>query len=123
MIRSKAKLIWLGLYICALVVLALALSQARRQAMVQLETDEAQADWQDWRTEASRQAEGEGPVARRIPRSEQHPELVMLRDHFAVSFIGLALLTTALFITAAFMVGGVLGGRRFQVVDDGTVKS
>ena len=110
---SRTTISWLALYVLALALVAMALVQARWHAMSKLGTVEAQVNWRDWRAEASRQSEGGGPVSRRVPRSEQHPELVMLRDYFLVSFLGLALLTTALFVSMAFMIRGVLGGRRF----------
>jgi hypothetical protein len=110
-----ANLLWFGLYTVTLVSVIMALSFARHRAISRLETVEAQAEWEAWQAEAGRQAQGAGPVRRRVPRGGESPELVLLRDYFWVCTVGLCLLTTALFLTFMFMIRGVVAGRRFQV--------
>ncbi len=112
---SRANWIWFILYVVAMLVVASALSRARQRAIGQLATRQARTDWEDWQTEAVRQSAGDGPVHRRISRSEEPPELVLLRDHFFTCLGGLWLFTTALFLTLLFMIRGVSSGRRFEV--------
>ncbi|MFO0905360.1 MAG: hypothetical protein U0939_20295 [Pirellulales bacterium] len=63
---------------------------ARRAAIATYGTPAAQAEWEDWRREAAAQAESGGPVQRKVPRSEEPPALMLMRDHF-VPCLGAAL--------------------------------
>ena len=99
------------LLLCILVSLSLV---ARQRALITDGTVTSQANWQDWRAEAQRQQDGNGPVTRRVPRSSEPPSLVLLRDHFATSLAILLVLTSALYFTIAIMVRGVLVGPSFQ---------
>ena len=101
-------------YLAVMAVVVALVWQARRRAITALETPGAQANWREWRREAQRQAEGSGPVLRRIPRSDQPPELVLLRDHFWACLVGLMLLTSAVFAALTAMVRGVLRGPKFE---------
>ena len=99
------------LLLCILVSLSLV---ARQRALITDGTVTSQANWQDWRAEAQRQQDGNGPVTRRVPRSSEPPSLVLLRDHFATSLAILLVLSSALYFTIAIMVRGVLVGPSFQ---------
>lgn len=70
-------------------------------------TTVAQGEWQDFRDAVSDAVEEGGPVRRTVPKSEQPPGLVLLRDYFAQCLTIAVVLTSALFMTFAFMVRGV----------------
>ena len=101
-------LIWLTLYSAVLAAVAGALVRARQNALDTYGSDEAQTEWDQWRTDAKDMAMGAGPVKRREPKSPEPPALVLMRDHFAAC-LGLALvLSTVLFGTFMFFVRGAL---------------
>jgi hypothetical protein len=82
--------------------------RARENAVETYGSDEAQTEWDQWRTDAKDMAMGAGPVKRREPKSLQPPALVLMRDHFAAC-LGLALLlSTVLFGTFMFFVRGAM---------------
>lgn len=97
--------------LCTLVTLLLV---ARQRALTTDGSVTSQKNWQDWRDEAQRQRDGDGPVSRRVPKSSEPPSLVLLRDHFATSLAIVLVLSSALFFTIAIMVRGVFFGPSFQ---------
>lgn len=104
-------LIWLVLYAAVLAAVAGALVRARQNALATYGSDEAQTEWDQWRSDAKDMAMGAGPVKRREPKSPEPPALVLMRDHFAAC-LGLALvLSTVLFGTFMFFVRGALATR------------
>jgi len=79
-----------------------------------------QKKWKTWRDEVKRhENNGDSPVARRVPKSEEPPTLVLLRDYFGTSLTIILVLSSALYFTAALMVRGALGGPPFEpAIDD-----
>jgi hypothetical protein len=91
-----------------LIVATLAgLDWARRALLAKLDTPASRQEWEDWRSAAKRQAEGEGPIQRRIPKSPEPPTLVLLRDYYEVCIAGAWLFTTLLFAVLVFVVRGM----------------
>ena len=82
----------------------------RRSLLARLDTPAAHQQWETWRSEAQRQAEGAGPIQRRVPKSPEPPTLVLLRDYYGVCVAGAWLFTTLLFAVLVFVVRGVAGG-------------
>ena len=79
---------------------------ARSWALTVYGSPQAQAQWNEWRTEAEKLS-SEGPVKRRAPKSDSPPALVLATTYFNTC-LGIALvLTTVLFAAAAFFVHGV----------------
>ena len=70
-------------------------------------TPEAQAEWNEWRAGAAKLST-DGPVKRRIPKSDKPPALVLATTYFGVCLTIAMLLTTVLFATAVYFVQGVL---------------
>ncbi len=60
------------------------MKEARRTALQDFSTSAANADWQRWRDAAREQSEGIGPVTRRVPKSDEPPILVLLRDYYGM---------------------------------------
>jgi hypothetical protein len=81
---------------------------ARNSVLASMDSPETQQEWNDWRTEAAKQDGTHGPVQRSTPRSGEPPSLVLMRDYFAVSTIGLLLPVTALYIFFAWVICGVV---------------
>ncbi len=102
------------LYAALLCMLVATLVVARQRSLKSESSITSQEDWQQWRAEAQRQQEGNGPVIRRVPGSSEPPSLILLRDHFATSLAILLVLSSALYFTIAIMVRGVFLGPSFQ---------
>ena len=87
---------------------------ARSWAVSIYGTPKAQAEWNEWRAGAEKLST-EGPVKRRVPKSDKPPALVLATTYFGVCLTIAMLLTTVLFATAVYFVQGVLrspGGAR-----------
>jgi hypothetical protein len=81
--------------------------KSRQWAISQLSTPKSVSDWQAWRDDVERQQEQPGPVQRRVPKSAEPPALVMMRDHFGVSLIGIVLFGSMLYWVFAWFVMGM----------------
>ena len=102
---------WLFAYLTMLCLVLGGMYYARGQLLTVYGTADAQQDWDQWRDDAQRRAEGTGPVKQRVPKSVEPPALVLMRDYFTAC-VGLALLlSSVLFATFMFFVRGVLSGR------------
>jgi hypothetical protein len=99
-------------YLALIVAVLGGLHWTRRSLLDRLDTPAAHRDWEAWRTEAQRQAEGEGPIQRRVPKSPEPPTLVLLRDYYGICVAGAWLFTTLLFAVLVFVVRGILGAAR-----------
>ncbi len=119
---SKSMIVIGALYIAFACALVAMLVVARGRAIADTNPANADVSWQDWRAEAKRQQEGNGPVSRRVPKSTEPPTRVLLRDHFATSLTILLGLSSALFFAVAFMVRGAMLGPGFQpdLLDEST---
>ena len=70
-------------------------------------TSDAQVEWDAWREDAKRMAKS-GPVARRAPKSQQPPALILMRDYFVICLVGSLLLASVLFGTFMILLRGAL---------------
>lgn len=104
---TPGNLIWLAAYVATMAALVWAMFGARNWAFDSFSTPEAQAEWEVWRVDAKKQAEGSGPVQRHVPKSGEPPVLVLMRDHFVTTLATSLLLATVLFGTLALMLRGV----------------
>jgi hypothetical protein len=102
---------WLLAYLVVMALVSGGLAYSRQQALAAYGTEEAQTEWDQWRSDAKDMALGAGPVKRREPKSLQPPALVLMRDHFAVCLVLALLLSTVLFGTFMFFVRGALLSR------------
>ena len=75
----------------------LVLWQTRQWVFEEYSTEAAQTDWNEWVDEAKRQANGDGPIRRRVPKSAQPPALVLMRDYYPTCLAGAWLFTSLLF--------------------------
>jgi hypothetical protein len=95
------------LYVALLAVVGGGSFYARSWAISVYGSPAAQAQWDAWRKDAARLAT-EGPVNRRVPKSDKPPALVLATTYFGVCLTIALVLTTVLFWTVAFFVQGVL---------------
>lgn len=80
---------------------------ARSWAIAVYGSPQAQAQWNQWRVGAEKLS-AEGPVKRRVPKSDKPPALVLATTYFGVCLTIVLVLTTVLFATAVYFVQGVL---------------
>jgi hypothetical protein len=105
---SLATLFWLLAYFAMIAAVTGAIVRLRASAFAVYGTSEAQAEWDAWRADAKKLADGAGPVKRRMPKSQEPPALVLMRDYFAVCLAGAVLLSSVLFGTFMVLVRGAL---------------
>jgi hypothetical protein len=105
----RFSLAWLLAYVATMALVCAGLAYGRANLLAAYGSEEAFSDWNMWRFEvAVEQGMGKPSVQRRIPKSEEPPALVLMRDYFPAC-LGLALLlSTVLFGTFAFFVRGAL---------------
>lgn len=96
-------------YLAVIAAVLGGLHGTRLSLLARLDTPAAHQQWETWRNEAQRQAEGGGPVQRRVPKSPEPPTLVLLRDYYGVCVAGAWLFTTLLFAVLVLVVRGVAG--------------
>jgi hypothetical protein len=99
---------WLIAYGVILVAVVVATFKTRDWAIKRLATPNSMAAWQTWRDDVQRQQGKPGPVHRRVPKSDEPPALVMMRDHFSVSLVGAVLFSSILYWVFAWFVTGVI---------------
>ncbi len=111
--RSRAVVVAVvAAWIVAMVLPPAALSLWRAERLAELSTPEVQSEWDTFR-EAMRQESGtDGPVQRKVPKSDEPPELVWLRDFFWLAVAAWIALVGVLGGFVAILVVGVSGGTR-----------
>ena len=89
------------------------LAHVRAWAIHEMATPRGRQQWNAWREAAERQANGSGPVRRRVPSSEEAPVVVLLRDHFAAVATGVTLfLSIIVWLTIGGLWASCRQGRR-----------
>ena len=115
---TVANGLWLAAYLAMTVVVVWSMVKVRRHTLAELDTPQAQADWKAWRTAVEEQAAGKGPVARRVPKSQRPPLLVLMQDHFTVCLSGALFFSSLLFVVFMLLARGVLVGPRVRNMRD-----
>jgi hypothetical protein len=111
--RSWQAAAWLAAYLATIGVMVWLLVGARQRIIARLSDPVAKAQWEAYKQqEALRQADPEAPVQRRLPKSEEPPALVLLRDHFAAVLTAALVMSSLLFAFLAFALRGALRPRR-----------
>jgi hypothetical protein len=83
----------------------------RQSAVADLSSPKSIADWQAWREDVREQQTNRGPVERRVPKSFEPPELVLMRDYFKVLMLGAILFSSMLYWVMAWFVTGIFRAR------------
>jgi hypothetical protein len=111
---SVVNTLILVVYLTLLIALTVGLWVARGQVLRPKEAAQARDQWQEWRSAAKDQQTEKGPVLRRVPKSEEPPTVVLLRDYFVTSSLILIVLSSAVYFAFALMLRGVLAGPKFE---------
>jgi hypothetical protein len=82
----------------------------RQWAIPDLSSSKSISQWQVWREDVRGQQANRGPVERRVPKSDEPPALVLMRDYFTVLMFGAILFSSMLYWIMAWFVTGILRG-------------
>jgi hypothetical protein len=103
---------WLVGYVVLVAAVVVTMVWLRQSAVPELSSQKSISDWQAWKqANAEEQKAHSGPVERRVPKSDEPPELVLMRDFFGVLMVGALLFSSLLYWIMAWFVTGVLKGR------------
>jgi hypothetical protein len=103
---------WFVGYVVLVAAVVVTMIWLRRSAVPQLSSQKSISDWQEWKqANAQEQKARSGPVERRVPKSDEPPELVLMRDFFAVLMVGALLFSSLLYWIMAWFVTGIFKGR------------
>ena len=108
--RSGSNRVWVAGGVGYLLLMGAVLAGsffARNWAIDTYGSPQAQAQWDQWRAEAAKLA-SEGPVKRRVPKSDKPPALILATTYFGVCLTIALVLTTVLFWTATYFAVGVI---------------
>jgi hypothetical protein len=111
---SIADLLWLTLLLAMLAAVAGGMFHVR-DSVLQSADAESQQDWEKWREAVKEGQDDKGPVQRRVPKSQEPPALVLLRDHFAVCLTIALVLSLVLFGTFIIFARGVMNSPAPQI--------
>lgn len=113
MTSERRSILWWWLwgagYAILLAAVVWSLFVARQSALAYLSTETSQNNWQTWRNDVEQQQVNPAPVQRRVPKSVEPPELVLMRDYFGVSLTGAVLFSSVLYWIMAWFITGTLG--------------
>jgi len=104
-------LVWGFVYLACVSGIVMATWRGRQSAIATYDSAEGKAEWGEWKEAAEEMAVQGGTLARRPPKGNELPALVLLRDHFATCLAGLIIAFTALFAVLVVLVRGAFGAR------------
>lgn len=105
--RWTGGVAWLVAYVAVMGAVVWMVLAARQRVLSQMNTPQAQAEWETWRQTVRDQADS-GPVHRRVPKSSEPPAVVLLRDYFGTCLTAAVLFSSLLFGVIAFLLQGAL---------------
>jgi hypothetical protein len=98
---------WIMGYVVLLGIVIGTMFWMRQSAVADLSSPKSISDWQTWREGVREQQMNRGPVERRVPTSDEPPELVLMRDYFMVLVVGAVLFSSMLYWVTAWFVTGI----------------
>lgn len=94
------------------------MSLARKSAIATFGSTTAQAEWDDWRKVAAEQSAAGGPVVRKVPKSNEPPALVLMRDHFGACLGAALIAVVGVYGTFVLLLRGAVGPPAEPARDD-----
>jgi hypothetical protein len=109
-LRRKPVLIgWFVGYVVLMAAIVISMLWERNSVLSILSTPTSIADWESWRADVRQQQTNPGPVERRVPKSDEPPALVLMRDYFKVSLVGATFFSSLLYWIMAWFLTGAFG--------------
>jgi len=109
-LRTVAIGLVVAAWLAAVVLPPVLLSRARADWLQQWDRPEAQAEWEEFRSDMRQQSGRDGPVQRKVPKSAEPPIRVWLRDYFQLAVVAWVLFMGVLGGVFSLLVAGVLRG-------------
>lgn len=103
--------VWVALWVFVMGATVFGMQRARDNAVNRFSSPDQVEAWEKWVQEAEKQ----GPVARRRPKSSEPPTLRLLRDHYTVCLGGMLVFETAILGFLGILLYGVLNGAPTQI--------
>ncbi len=111
-VSRRTVLLCLVVYLLVASAIVWAMVEMRRRVIARLDNPSAREQWRQWKEEVAKQNDNEEvPVKRRVPRGDEPPALVMLRDHFPAVLGGVLVVATFLLGFLAFLLRGIFSSR------------
>jgi hypothetical protein len=102
---------WIAGYTALIAAVVGSMLWARQSVLEGLATPESISDWQTWRSDVKQTQTNTGQAERRVPKSDQPPALVLMRDYFGVLMTGAILFTSMLYWVIAWFITGIVKGK------------
>lgn len=106
--RKKYLLIAAVVYFAVLVAIVWGMFSFRTNVLRDLDSPESRERWQAWRADVEKQQRESQTPPRRVPKSEEPPTLVLMRDYFVTCLVGAVLFVSLLYWALAGMTIGAL---------------
>src|SRR5437870_12127473 len=84
-------------YVALVGLVVIAMIRTRHSTLAQLSSPRSISEWQAWRNDERDNQSKQGPVERRVPKSDEPPALVLMRDYFRVLMVGALLFSSLLY--------------------------
>ena len=117
-LRTVATGLVVAVWLAALVLPPVLLLRARADWLQQWDRPEAQAEWEEFRSDMRQQSGRDGPVQRKVPKSAEPPIRVWLRDYFQLAVAAWVLFMGVLGGVFSLFVAGVLRGSADRIRAD-----
>ncbi|HEX3601685.1 MAG TPA: hypothetical protein VHU84_16145 [Lacipirellulaceae bacterium] len=101
---------WMIGYVALATIVVGSMLWERHAVLQDFGTPEAIANWRAWRGDVAEHQAEPGPVQRQVPKSDEPPALVLMRDYFKVSMVGAVFFTSLLYWIMAWFISGALHG-------------
>jgi hypothetical protein len=101
--QRRGLLLLTGAWLVFISLPPLGLAMVRERLLAWQSSPTAQQEWDRFRSAMREESTGEGPVKRKVPKSQEPPLKVWLRDYFT-----LAIAAWILFGSVVFLVTGML---------------
>ena len=109
---------WIVGYLVLIALIVWGFQQAYNWGTGAFSSTTEKKNWQEWRKTVVKQNKEQGPVERRVPKSEEPPLLVLMRDHYSTCLVGALIFASAIYVSLVFMIRGVASGKSFEVAED-----
>ena len=110
---------WMITYGVGFIAIVFVMITVQRSMLSHYDAADQEA-WQAWKRDAGNKDGRLGPIARREPKSDEPPGLVLLRDHFPAVVISMLVFYTCMFGFAMFLAKGMA---RAKLRDEGGTQS
>lgn len=105
---TRADAGWLTLYVVLVALIAGSVFAFRAWVFATYASQQATAEWGEWREDATELSKQVGPVKRKPPKTAEPPGLILMRDHFPAVLVGGTALSAVLLAAILLLLRGAL---------------